>query len=103
MQRFKKPKKTKETTPEVSTHFIMKVIMPCVMLGCKDEFNLKEKEKDIERLHRLSVRIQRYINLIADGQVTEKQLNEFMRIEEATDAAIYLKEVSGGITNEKQN
>jgi hypothetical protein len=92
MKRFKKPKENKEKPFKASTHFMMNVIMPCVMLACKDEFKIKDQET----LTRLGKRVQHYIDLIADKYVTEKQLAELMEIKEASDAAGYLEKIAGG-------
>ena len=92
MKRFKKPKENKEKPINVSTHFIMKVIMPCVMLACKDVFKIKDQSK----LDILGKRIQHYIDLIADKKVSEAQLAELMEIREATDAMNYLDNVVNG-------
>lgn len=89
MKRFKKPKENKEPQVKVSTHFIMKVIMPCVMLACKDEF----KVKDQSRLDKLGKRIQHNIDLIADKKVTEAQLSTLMAIEDSKEASTYLETV----------
>jgi len=70
----KKKKPTKEV--KVSTHFIMTVIMPCVMLACKDKYDTSPEE-----LHDLSKRINRYIAFIADGSVTVKELNALMAVD----------------------
>ena len=67
MQRCKKPKKKKEPQINVPTNFIMKVIMPCVMLACKDEFKIKDQE----RLTKLNKRVNRYIEMISDGTISE--------------------------------
>jgi len=69
----KKKKPTKEV--KVSTHFIMTVIMPCVMLACKDKYKTSPEE-----LQDLSKRIMRYIKFIADGEVSVKELNELMDV-----------------------
>ena len=90
MKRFKKPKENKEKPVKVSTSFIMKVIMPCVMLACKDVFKIKDQSK----LDILGQRIQHYIDLIADKKVSESQLAELMEIREATEATNYLESVT---------
>lgn len=77
MQRAK-IKNKKQPEHKASTHFIMNVIMPCVMLACKDEFKVKDQSK----LESLAKRIQHYIDLIADGHVSEAQLNDLMRIKD---------------------
>ena len=79
MLRAKPPKKKKEETPRLSTHFIMTVIMPCVMLACKGEF----KVKDQKVLDRLANRIQRYINNIANGSVSVEELHTMMECKNA--------------------
>ena len=79
MQRAKiKNKKKSECT--ASTHFIMNVIMPYIMLACNDEFKIKDDSK----LTSLAKRIKHYIDLIADGAVTEKQLNELIHIKDVS-------------------
>lgn len=72
-----KPKKKKKDPPSISTHFIMSVIMPCVMLGCKDEFKIRDQE----RLDRLARRIQQYIDYLADGVVSHEELNSLIKCE----------------------
>lgn len=95
MQRFKKPKENKEKSVTVSTHFIMKVVMPCVMLACKDEF----KVKDPEKLARLAGRAQHNINLIANKAVSEKQLATLMEIKDTNEAMNYFENVVKDIGN----
>ena len=75
MKRAKPPKKNKELTPKMPTHFIMSVIMPCVMLACKDKYKATQSDLDD-----LSQRINRYIEYIADGKVTLSQLHEMMEV-----------------------
>lgn len=80
MFRAKPPKKKQpEKQPKISTHFIMSVIMPCVMLACKDEFKIEDQET----LDRLGARIQRYIGHIADGSVSYKELHSLMKCKDA--------------------
>ena len=46
MLRAKPPKKKQpEKQPKISTSFIMSVIMPCVMLACKDQFEIETQEE----------------------------------------------------------
>lgn len=84
MKRFKKPKKEKPA-PMVPTEFLMKVIMPCVMLACKDEFKIKDPSK----LEQLGARIQQNINFISNDMVTKDQLHEFMEIRDTSEATEY--------------
>lgn len=100
MKRCKKQREKRDEPVKVSTHFIMKVIMPCVMLACKDEF----KVKDPSKLDNLGKRIQHNINLIADKKVSEQQLAGLMTITEPQVAMIYFEEVVKGLgdTYEKQ-
>lgn len=79
MKRFKSPKKNAGPTAKVPTHFIMEVIMPCVMLGCKDKFKIKD-QKELDDLGKI---IERYISYIADGSVTVEQLHELMEVHNA--------------------
>ena len=79
MLRTKPPKKKKEERPKLSTHFIMSVIMPCVMLACKDEFKIKDQA----RLDKLGRRIQGYINRVADGSVSVEELHTMMECKDA--------------------
>ena len=103
MKRVKKPKKNQEPQTKVSTHFIMKVILPCVMLACKDTFNLKEdKPKDLEKLEVLGNKIQHYIDLIADGSVSPKELSTLMTIEDRKRAMTYLDIVTEEKEDEEQ-
>ena len=90
MKRFKKPKKEKEKTFRVPNEYIMKVIMPCVMLACKDEFKVKNNDK----LTKLSRRIQQNINFIASDMITQEQLHELMDIVDSTEATTYFDDIT---------
>ena len=92
MQRCKKPKKKKEPQIKVPTNFIMKVIMPCVMLACKDEFKIKDQEK----LTKLNKRVNRYIEMISDGSISEEELHQFMIAVDSKHAMLYLESVTEG-------
>lgn len=92
MQRCKKPKKKKEPQIKVPTNFIMKVIMPCVMLACKDEFKIKDQEK----LTKLNKRVNRYIEMISDGTISEEELHKFMIAVDSKHAMLYLESVTEG-------
>lgn len=70
-----KPKKKKKDKANVSKHFILSVIMPCVMLACKDEFKIKDQKT----LDRLADRIQRYINNLDNKSVSQEELHNLMR------------------------
>lgn len=83
MQRVK-TKKKKDPTPKFPTHFVMGVIMPCVMLAIKDEFNAKP-----DKLDRVAKRIQRYIDHIADGQVPQSKLREMMECKDISGKPNY--------------
>lgn len=74
MSKKHSPKK-KEQPVKVSKHFIMTVILPCVMLACKDKY-----KSSPEDLADLSKRINRYIGFIADGTVTLAELQDMMEI-----------------------
>ena len=91
MQRAKiKNKKKSECT--ASTHFIMNVIMPCIMLACKDEFKIKDQE----RLTKLNKRVNRYIEMISDGTISEEELHQFMIAVDSKHAMLYLESVTEG-------
>lgn len=92
MKRFKKPKNKKPQPINVPMDVIMRVIMPCVMLACKDEFKIKDQE----RLDKLNSRVKRYIAMIDDGTVTQEQLHEFMLAVDTKEAMLYLEEVTDG-------
>ena len=92
MQRCKKPKKKQEPQIKVPTNFIMKVIMPCVMLACKDEFKIKDQE----RLTKLNKRVNRYIEMISDGTISEEELHQFMIAVDSKRAMLYLESVTEG-------
>jgi len=100
MERVKITKKNKQQQT-VSKHFIMQVIMPCVMLACKDTFKLKETPKDQEKLDKLASETQRYIDMIASGAVSDQELKTLMSITDTRRAAAYLKVVEERNTNEK--
>ena len=79
MLRAKPPKKKQpEKQPKISTSFIMSVIMPCVMLACKDQFEIETQEE----LDELNVRVRRYINYISDGTVSLEELHSLMECRE---------------------
>ena len=84
MKRANPPKKKQEKQPKLSTHFIMSVIMPCVMLACKDKFKIKAK-KDMDDL---AERIERYVGYIADGKVTVGQLHSMIEVIDNGNSAL---------------
>jgi len=90
MQRCKKPKKKKEPNIKVPMNVVMRVIMPCVMLACKDEFKIKDQE----HLDKLNKRVQRYIDMISDGTVSEEELHQFMVAIDSTQAMLYLEDIT---------
>ena len=71
----KKRKKKQQVQPKVPTHFIISVIMPCVMLACKDKFKCTQEE-----LNDLAHRVERYISYIADGSVTVEELKSLIEV-----------------------
>ena len=75
MLRAKPPKKkNKEPQIKVPTHFIMDVLMPCLVLACKDEFEIADQDA----LDRATKRARRYIGYIADGIVSVDELHSLM-------------------------
>lgn len=75
MFRARPPKKKKDIQPKISTKFILDVLMPCIMLACKDEFKIKDSEK----LEKLNIRARRYIKHIADGNISIEELHSLMK------------------------
>lgn len=88
MKRYKKKKK-KGVEYNVSTHHIMKVIMPCVMAACKDEFRIKDQEK----LDKLAKRVQRYINSVANGTLSIEELSRFMTVVDTSKNSLELEKL----------
>ncbi len=83
MLRAKPPKKkNKEPQIKVPTQFIMDVLMPCLVLACKDEFNITDQDA----LDRATSRARRYIGYIADGSVSMDELHSLMECKDAEDA-----------------
>jgi hypothetical protein len=75
MKRAKPPKKNKEPTQKLSTHFIMSVVMPCVALACKDVFKADQKQLD-----EMAKAADRYMGYIADGKATLQDLHKLMEV-----------------------
>lgn len=71
-----KPKKKKQQEPQIKvpTQFIMDVLMPCLVLACKDEFKITDQDA----LDRATTRARRYIGYIADGSVSIDELHTLM-------------------------
>ena len=86
MLRAKPPKKkNKEPQIKVPTQFIMDVLMPCLVLACKDEFEITDQDA----LDRATLRARRYIGYIADGSVSIDELHSLMECKDAEEKLTY--------------
>lgn len=76
-------KKKHDNQPKMPTHFIMSVIMPCVMLACKDVFKANQ-----EQIDELAKTTERYIGYLADKKVTLTELHKMMEVRTAPEKEI---------------
>lgn len=79
MKTFKLKRAKPEIESKVPMHHVMNVILPCVMLACKDEYDSSPEE-----LQKLGARINRYISHIANGYITVKDLHQMMEVRDAS-------------------
>ena len=81
-----KPKKKKQQAPQIKvpTQFIMDVLMPCLVLACKDEFKITDQDA----LDRATKRARRYIGYIADGSVSVGELHSLMECKDPEEELI---------------
>lgn len=78
----KKTKKANKANkePKISTHFIMRVILPCVTLACKDTFNASE-----EQLKEFCGRVNRYMGYLADKTISLSELEELVTVRDSSN------------------